>query len=423
MLESVKINRRQSEIRQALAELVGKEKPTDDEVRHLGELDKEFRNNEVKYRAALLLETEERQKAGSELETREGRQWGDLLSKIQFRQVVLALDEGAALSGETAEIVQEMRSKGGYRGIPVPLMALQRVTFEKRVGETIASGVPDPKDTRPIIDRLFPASVAARMGAELVNIDQGLVEWPIVTSSVASAWQATETGSVGTPSAFATLDRPLAPNQTLGVQMKITRRSLKQSGDALEAAVRRDMSGAIEAALDKAVFLGAGSSGEPAGVLVGSYSITSTTVSAAATWSGFRGAAVRFMKDNAAGGPGDINLLIRPEVYDKLDGTLITNTAVSEWDRLVANIPISSVVLSSNALAAPTGSPSAVSALLTTNAGGVAPIYVGTWGGIDMIRDPYSDAASGGLRITGLVTADVTVGRPSQLQILTGVQV
>ena len=68
------------------------------------------------------------------------------------------------------------------------------------------------------------------------------------------------------------------------------------------------------------------------------------------------------------------------------------------------------------------GSPTASKALLTTNVGGVAPIFLGVWGGIDLIRDPYSDAASGGLRLTGLVTADVTVARPAQLQILTGVQ-
>jgi len=39
-----------------------------------------------------------------------------------------------------------------------------------------------------------------------------------------------------------------------------------------------------------------------------------------------------------------------------------------------------------------------------------------------MIRDPYSDAQSGGLRITALATMDVTVARPAQLQLLTGLE-
>lgn len=207
---------------------------------------------------------------------------------------------------------------------------------------------------------------------------------------------------------------------TFGITMKVTRKALKQSGDALEQAIRRDMQGCMAEGLDKAVFQGAGTSGEPAGILVGSYSITSTAVSAAASWAAFRAAVVRFMTANAISSAADVRLLIRPEVYDFMDDTLITNTAVSEWDRLTKNIP--NPVMSANALAAPTGTPKASKALLTATVNGTAPIFVGTWGGIDLIRDPYSDAASGGLRLTGLVTADVTASRAVQLQILTGVQ-
>jgi hypothetical protein len=105
-----------------------------------------------------------------------------------------------------------------------------------------------------------------------------------------------------------------------------------------------------------------------------------------------------------------------------MDDTLVTDTAVSEWDRLVKNIPAANIVMSSNALADPTGSPNATTALLATSVNGVAPIFVGMWGAIDLIRDPYSDAASGGLRLTALATTDVTVSRPAQLEILTGIQ-
>ena len=81
------------------------------------------------------------------------------------------------------------------------------------------------------------------------------------------------------------------------------------------------------------------------------------------------------------------------------------------------------IAMSSTALAAPTGTPAACTSLLTTSAGGVAPIFVGMWGAVDLIRDPFSDAASGGLRLTALTTVDVTVARGAQLELLTGVQV
>lgn len=418
MLDSVKIQRRQSEIRQELATLAGKDEPSEDEVRSMDTLDKEYRQNETRYRAALIAEDEERREAKDELETRDGREWAEMMGRFELRQVALALDEGRQLDGETAEIVSELRGNGGYRGIPVPWAAL-----EVRAGETVASGTPDPLSTRPIIDRLFPASVASAMGGNMINIDSGAIEWPVTTSAVTAGWAATETGDVAAPSAFATTDKALKPEQTLGIQMVLTRKAMKQSGAALEQAVRRDMNAAIAQEVDAAVFLGAGSSGEPLGLIPGqaTYGITSTSVGATADWSVFRAAIVRFIGNNAATGPGAVRLLIRPEVWDGMDGTIFdTGSGITEWDRLRG--AMQSVTLTTNALAAPTGSPAASTAILTTTAGGVAPFFVATWGAVDVIRDPYSKAASGQLAITALATVDVTVARGAQSEILTGLQ-
>ena len=418
MLDSVKIARRQSEIRQHLSTLVTKTEASADELRSMETLDGEYRTNEVRYRAALITEDTERREAGADLETRSDRQWADLMASLEMRQVALFLDEGRSLDGKTAEIVTELRSAGGFRGIPVPWAALE-------TRNTVAAGTPNPLETRPIIDRLFPDSVAARMGAQMISIESGLTEWPVVTSAVAAGWAATENGNVAGPTIYATTDKAMTPNNTLGIQMRISRRAMKQTGDALEQAIRRDMNGAMGQALDAAVFLGTGAAGQPLGVIAGAatYGITSTAIAAAATWAAFRGAVSRFLQANAAGSPDAVKLLIRPEVWEKMDGTLITSTAVSEWDRLTGNIPDANIAMSANALAVPTGTPLACSALLTTAAGGVAPIYCGLWGAVDLIRDPFTDAQSGGLRITALATMDVTVARGVQLQLLTGVQV
>jgi hypothetical protein len=242
-------------------------------------------------------------------------------------------------------------------------------------------------------------------------------------SAVTAGWQATETGNVSGPTVYATTDKALSPNNTLGIQMKLTRKAMLQSGAALEDAVRRDMNGAIAQALDAAIFLGTGASGQPLGIIPGvaTYGITSTAIAAAASWSAFRTAVTAFLTANAAGSPDAVKLLIRPEVWAKMDGVLITSTAVSEWDRMTNIIPAGNIAMTANALAAP--SATNTNALLTTATGGIAPIFVGLWGAVDLIRDPFSDAQSGGLRVTALVTADVTVARGAQLQVLTGVQV
>jgi HK97 family phage major capsid protein len=423
MLESVKIQRRQSEIRSKLSELVGRETPSEDQVREIENLDREFRSNETRYRGALIAETAERKAAGSELETRETREWSDLLKRFEVRQVANFFDEGRELAGATKEVVAELRSRGSYRGLPIPLEAL-----ETRAGETIAGATPDPKMTQSVIDRIFAQSVAARMGAQVINIGSGLIEYPVTTSAISAGWATTETGAVGSPSAYQTTDRPLAPSNTLGVQMKITRKALKQSGEALEMAVRRDMLGAIEVELDKAVFCGSGSNGQPTGViaLAGSVGITSTDVSAIASYSVFKNAARRMMDANAAAQPSDLRWLIRPLTYSILDGAVLTGTSDAEWDRLVNRFGANAFTISNNALPASAaedgtgkGKHTIVATVLT---GGVSPIFVGIWGAVDVIRDPFSDAASGGLRLTGLVTSDVTVSRAAQIEILTNVQ-
>lgn len=419
MLESVKIARRQSEIRQNLAELAGKETPSEDEVRKMDELDREYRSNETRYRAALIAEDTERRDAGNELETRSAQEWADLMAGFEMRQVALALDEGRQLDGQTAEIVSELRSAGGFRGIPVPWQAL-----EVRAGETVASGTPNPIQTRPIIDRLFPDSVAARMGAQMISIDHGAIEWPVTTSSVSAGWADGETANVAGPTAYATTDRAMSPDHNLGIQMRITRKTLKQSGAALEQAVRRDMSGAMGAAMDQAAFLGTGANGQPLGVIAGAatYGITATAIDAEITSAAFRAAVTRFMVGNAASGPGAVRLLTRPEAWNYLDEQQSILPDLSEWDRMMKFISPANVAMSSNALAAPAGSPLAVSSLLTTAAGGVAPLFIGAFGPADVIRDPFSDAQSGGLRITALATMDVTVARPAQLELLTGLE-
>lgn len=419
MLTSVKIQKRQSEIRQQLAALAGKDNPDETETRSMSELDKEFQTNEQRFRAALISESEEREAAKDDLETRSDREYADLVSKFELRQVANFLDNGGAITGQTAEVVDEMRSKGNYRGVPIPMAAL-----EMRSGETIASGTPDPIVTKPIIDRLFPQSVAAKMGVSLINIDSGAVEWPVVTSSVAAGWADGELADIAAAQAFATTDRPLKPEQNYGVQMVLSRKTLKQSA-GIEDAVRRDMNSAIGAGLDKAIFLGTGANGQPLGMFPGqaTYGFSTTAVSAAASWAAFRAAVVAFMTANAANGPGDVKLLIRPEVYDTMDDTFADEgSGITEWDRLVKNVGLANIVMSSNAVAAPASSPLSSKALLTTSAGGVAPIFAAMWGGVDLVRDPYAGAAAGSLKLTAILTADVTVARPAQLAALTGIQ-
>jgi hypothetical protein len=183
----------------------------------------------------------------------------------------------------------------------------------------------------------------------------------------------------------------------------------------------------MQAEMDRVVFLGSGSSGEPEGILTlaedSPVPFTVTAVDSQADWEAIKAAVVEFMTANAANGPGSVRMLIRPETWAFMDGLPDGTLLVTEWEKLTRQIPAGNIVLTSNALDDPSGSPLATQAVLMTSAGGVAPVFVGVWGAVDLIRDPYSDAASGGLRLTALATLDLTISRGQQTAVLTGVQI
>jgi HK97 family phage major capsid protein len=396
MLKSMEITRRQSEIRQELATLAGNDNPTEDETRAMGELDKEYRTNETRYRAALIAEDEERREAGEELETRSESEWAHIMSGFEVRQVVAALDHGQQLTGQTLEVVQEMRSAGQYQGIPMPLEALE-------TRDTVSGGVVEPKTTRGIFDRLFPASVASRLGVNSVSIPFGTVEYPVATQGAVAGWAATEGGNVPNATAFQTSETMLSPDHTLGAHMRITRKAVKQTGPGLEQAIRRDMSAAIGAELDRAILVGDGSDGEPTGLV----ELASGTGEWAATWPAVRSEIIAFMTANAISDPSAVRMAITPEMWADLDDAIYdAGSGQTEWTRLTAGMgnPILSTQLTAD------------TALLAVTAGGLSPAYLGMWGGVDLIRDPYSDAQSGGLRLTGLLTVDLKVPRATQLR-------
>lgn len=404
MLESRKIELRRSEVRQELAILAAKTEPTEDELRKMESLDLEYRGLETRLRAALIGEDEERRAAGAELETREGRAWSDLVGAFEVRQIVAALDHGHQITGRTAEAVQEMRSQGQYTGIPVPLEALE-------LRNTVAANVPDPTATRPIFDRLFPASVAARLGVNSISIPQGSVEYPVTTQGASAAWATSEGGNVGSAVAFQTTEATLSPDHTLGTQMRISRKAAKQGGPGLETAIRRDMAAAIGAALDLAILTGDGEDGVPEGLL----EEATGTGTWAATWATVRAEVVAFMEANAISDPQSVRMAITPAMWAALDGAYVlegdpqaglAGPAMTEWQRLTGGVgaPALATQLPAN------------TALLAVTAGGLSPAYLGIWGGLDVIRDPYSDAHSGGLRLTGLLTVDLVVPRPIQLR-------
>jgi len=203
--------------------------------------------------------------------------------------------------------------------------------------------------------------------------------------------------------AFQTTETVLSPDHTLGAHMRISRKAVKQVGGGLEQAIRRDMAAAIGAELDRAILIGDGADGEPTGLL----DTATGSGEWAATWAAVRTEVVAFMTANAISDPSAVRMVITPAMWSDLDDAIWdAGSGITEWQRLTGGIgaPVLSTQMTAD------------TALLSVSAGGLAPAYLGMWGGVDLIRDPFSDAQSGGLRLTGLMTVDLKVPRAIQLR-------
>ena len=416
MLRSQTLQLRQSEIRSGLADLQAGEDIDDEQRDQMDELTTEYRRNETELRAALISEEHERQTSAPE--DSQARERRSLIEHFEVRQAIGVLTERTArLSGPTAELVEEMRGaeEANYQGIPIPFEAL----LETRAN-TVSSGTPTPEVTAPIIDRIFADSVAQRMGVRQINIPFGDRVYPIASQGAVFNWADGEGTDLAEAVAYQTGDVTLSPDHQGGTRIDITRTAMKQSGPNLEAAIRRDMRASIQQGLDAATFLGTGANGEPTGIFADATTPT-TAVDAAASYSAFRDEGVTFMVDNLAGSFDGIRILTRPEILTGMDDALLAGTDRTEWDRFLRRF--NSPVLSSNAVAAPAGSPLAIDALMTVTYAGVPPAWSALYGGIDMITDVFSKAPSGTMSLVALLTFDLAISRPVQLKKLTGLQI
>src|SRR5690606_28462068 len=139
---------------------------------------------------------------------------------------------------------------------------------------------------------------AEKIGVQRINITSGELAFPVATAGAVFGWQTNELANVGAASSFETAERSRNPDHTRGAQKVISRKALKQAGEGLEAAIRRDLNAVIGTELDRVVVNGSGTAGEPLGIIPGAstYGIASTAVGATATWAAFRAEVVAFME-------------------------------------------------------------------------------------------------------------------------------
>ena len=266
MLKSQKLLLEQSEKRQKVNALLGKDSLTDEERGELDTLTTRLQQVEVEYRAALVIEQ------ASELDTRdeggidaEHREALDLRRRCNLTTYFRSRLGGMALRGAELEYL-------AADGVPegsIPLSVMDPDPRDRRAEQRADAPTPAPSTTgriiAPIVPAVFEASIAAYLMVEMPRVTTGSYNVPRITTSLTAGWKGK--GDV-TDSTAAALTVETSTVKRLSGRMSLRMEDVAAVGlEDFEASLKMNLQQVVGNALDDALLNGTGASDQPTGLL------------------------------------------------------------------------------------------------------------------------------------------------------------
>lgn len=316
---------------------------------------------------------------------------------------------GETMDGIEAEMAQEGKRefqnciKGSAEGVFLP-SALLRTYYYTNASEANYGQAFVEQTALTYIGKLRNATIGRKLGVRYLDGLQGNIAF--VTGGADAAWVAEEGSATKQKPAYS---KAVMSPKRLQVFQGVTYDLMHQSSKALDNLIMEDMVKAHAVALDAAIFAGSGSSGQPTGVLSAS-GVNTITI------------------DASNGGPLTHNLLVQMETEVGIDNGLLDDTLAYVSNAKVqgklktipqiAGYPYYLMndgkvngypFFMSNGIPSNLGTGSAFSAAIFGN---WSEVLVGSWGGMQLIVDPYTAKAEGVLEISAAAYHDVLVRTP-----------
>ena len=263
------------------------------------------------------------------------------LSKYSIRKAALEAAEGK-LSGLEREISDEWtkrvdRSPGSFW---IPPDVLQHQQRDLLVGTATLGGnlVATNLLAGSFIDLLRNRMAVARLGAQYLSGLVGNVAIPRQTGGVTTYWV---TEAQATTESNAAFDQVTLTPRGLTALQDVSKNLLIQSTPSVEQLIRNDLAIALALAMDAAAINGAGTAGQPTGILAtsGIGSVSSGTAGGALTWANVVALETEVSQDNAD--IGSLGYLTNAKVRGAAKGIeKASGTAQFIWaDSAAADLP------------------------------------------------------------------------------------
>ena len=404
MTNSQKIQIRQSEVRQRLNELSGLE--GDDftpEIREESErLTGEYQDLETRFRAAIVAESEALPPV--DREGNEGDEIRALVGKASLSNYLSEAVNQSPVSGGSpeAELRETLLGEGAQPGqIPWAILAPEALEVRQTDAETsIGSGVSLPNRQNQIIGRVFSESSLAFIRVQTTSVPTGTAAWPVLTAGTDAVQR----------SGGQRVDATAATFEASAIEpVRLTARYLFRLEDlsklrGMEDSLRADLRGAIGDQMDAQIIAGDGTAPNVSGLANGALTAP-VDPSNVFTWSDAVRAVASQVDGKYAATPAQVRTLVDPALYPELAVSLHATASVSAAARYIEQIS-GGVRVSSN-LPAPASDIATALISKTAQVGSVAPV----WEGLSLIRDPYTEAATGRVSLTAVALWNFQVVR------------
>ena len=317
------------------------------------------------------------------------------------------------LDGIEADMAKEGKDEfqrsmpGAAEGVFLPSFLLRDVRYDYTNASESAYGQAFIEQTRlTYVDALRNAMLGTKLGVRYLDGLVGNVAF-VKAGGATAAWYAEEAqASKGKP-AYAKVT--MSPKR-LQVIQGVTYDLLHQSSLAVDRLIMSDLTQAHASALDAAIFNGSGSSGQPTGVLAA--------------------ANTNSIAIGTNGGPITYALLVQMETEVAIDNGLLDKLAYVSNAKVqgklktipqIAGYPVYLIndgkvngypFFMSNAIPSNLTKGSTTTACSAAIFGAWSEVFVGGWGGLQFILDPYTAKDKGVLEISAAAYHDVLVRRP-----------
>ena len=400
---------RKNEKRDAFTEAeTSKFNTLDEEIRSLdGKIEQAEREEAAEARAAQMVS---RSAAGAGSDSGEAKEKKQIQKRASVLKAIRNATAGRALEGAEAEMNEIAKEENRAAGVETPDNAKVSIpmSFLRATAQTVSedSGSYGGKlvvDQAPRVQMGFsPASVLEDLGATVwTGLQGGDIPLPVLNDYTFS-WL-TETGAI-TPQKKE-IDGPSLNPKRLGAAVELSNRLLIQSSVDVEALVRQKILAGYNAAINEAAING-GATNEPKGILNITGIPTGTGTAAQVPTKKLVAELVKLVREaNATGarlgflGSPEMNYLLETTPIDAGSGLFLKDklnellgykfTASTHVPQLNDGVTDNEVLIF----------------------GDWSQMFVGQWGSISILTDPYSASLNNSVRLVLNGHADVQVAQ------------